>query len=320
MGKKGDWDGWSEKFLAKAECKGYRKLLLCEKNENLVDKVQTHDVVEAIRAKSSKTDDEKKILKISKLNREAYMDLVLSVNSNTSQGKIAFRLAKNCKTKVYPEGNCKLVWDRLTTKYEPKTTSALLKLKKKFENSKLEREEDDPEDWITELEGHLAEIEIIDENSAISEKDLMVHILNNLPMEYDSVSDSLETQLDKTGSEKLTLELIREKLARQHERIEKNIKETDKREHRNEEKALANFPKQFKGLCYNCGKYGHKGADCPDKKTQTQYKKGECWFCGNIGHTMFKCEKFLEAQKGAKIERANLAIVGENESFDELGL
>ena len=62
----------------------------------------------------------------------------MSINHTTREGKIAFSLIKNCKTSDYPEGNCKLAWDRLIAKYAPKTAPSLLKLKKKFENSKLE--------------------------------------------------------------------------------------------------------------------------------------------------------------------------------------
>ncbi len=40
-GKQVDWDGWSKKFLAKAEFKGYRKLLLCKKNIIGYDVVST---------------------------------------------------------------------------------------------------------------------------------------------------------------------------------------------------------------------------------------------------------------------------------------
>ena len=32
-GKQSDWDGWHEKFLVKAEYKGYRKLLFYRENE-----------------------------------------------------------------------------------------------------------------------------------------------------------------------------------------------------------------------------------------------------------------------------------------------
>ena len=38
-GNQSDWNGWSEKFLTKAEMKGYRKLLLCKK------KIDNFDVV-----------------------------------------------------------------------------------------------------------------------------------------------------------------------------------------------------------------------------------------------------------------------------------
>ena len=43
-----------------------------------------------------------------------------------------FSLVKNCKTNEYPEGNLKLTWDRLVTKYAPKTAPSLLKWKKKW--------------------------------------------------------------------------------------------------------------------------------------------------------------------------------------------
>ena len=42
-GKQSDWDGWSEKFLAKAEHKGYKKLLLCRKNKDGYDVISTDD-------------------------------------------------------------------------------------------------------------------------------------------------------------------------------------------------------------------------------------------------------------------------------------
>ena len=38
-------------------------------------------------------------------------------------------------------------------KYAPKTAPSYIKLKQTFTNSALEDPEDDPDDWITELEG-----------------------------------------------------------------------------------------------------------------------------------------------------------------------
>ena len=83
----------------------------------------------------------------------------------------------------------------------------------------------DPEDWISDLEGLKTEIESIHSSSAISEKDFMVKILNNLPSEYDVVLDGLENKLTLTGSDALTVESIRDKLNNRYERI----KQTDLR-------------------------------------------------------------------------------------------
>jgi len=159
------------------------------------------------------------------------MDLMLSMNSVSNRGKIVFRLVKNSRSSEYPEGNSRLAWKRLNSKFASKTSATLLMWKKKFENSRLQDPEDDPDDWISELEGYLMEIDTIDASSAISEKDLMVHVLNNLPKEYDMILDGLENRLDKTGDEGLTIEVIREKLSGRFERIKKMIKEDDKREY-----------------------------------------------------------------------------------------
>ena len=40
----------------------------------------------------------------------------------------------------------------------------------------------------------------------------MLHILNNLNPEYDAIPDGLEDRIDATGDEKLTLEILRDKL------------------------------------------------------------------------------------------------------------
>ncbi len=47
----------------------------------------------------------------------------------------------------------------------------------------------------------------------------MIHVLNNLPEEYDNVLDSLETCLVSTREDRLTLESIREKLNSRFKRI-----------------------------------------------------------------------------------------------------
>ena len=63
---------------------------------------------EAAEASSVKSSDEKKIIALAKLNRLAFMDLILSIDHKSKEGKVAFRLVKNCKSSGYPEGNCRL--------------------------------------------------------------------------------------------------------------------------------------------------------------------------------------------------------------------
>ena len=75
-------------------------------------------------------------MKLEDANKEAFEDVILSINHTTKQGKVASSLVKNCKTSDYPEGNCKLAWDRLEAKYAPKTAPSMLKLKKLADTTK----------------------------------------------------------------------------------------------------------------------------------------------------------------------------------------
>ena len=89
-----------------------------------VDKIPTQDEYE--NALEVDMDLNKKIIKLGELNELAYEDLILSINTSFSIGEIAFGLVKNTKSEDFPEGNCKVAWDRLVSKYAPQTASSLL--------------------------------------------------------------------------------------------------------------------------------------------------------------------------------------------------
>ena len=61
-----------------------------------------------------------------------------------------------------------------------------------------------PGDWISLIEGTITKTESIDATMAISDKDFLLHILNNLPREYDVVLDALEIRLGEIGDKALT--------------------------------------------------------------------------------------------------------------------
>ena len=126
--------------------------------------VPTESVYLAALAKeeNQRTQRDKNVIELWKLNQKAFTDLILSCDHTTPQGKIAFRLIKNSRSKDYPEGNSKVAWDRYRAKYNSKSLPSLLKKKKRFDNSRLESVETDPDDWISELEGLTIKIESID--------------------------------------------------------------------------------------------------------------------------------------------------------------
>ena len=128
------------KFLAKANHRGYKTILL--------GKVTVPKDSDTINSSSAAGKEQ---LKIRKLNKVAYKELLLSIDGNKSTAKTAFSLVKLSKTSDLAEGDAALAWTRLQEKYATKLAPTLLALKKQFTDSKLGKK-DDPEEWITELE------------------------------------------------------------------------------------------------------------------------------------------------------------------------
>ena len=207
-----DWDIWSEKFKARGKRKGYVKLL--------TGKAKAPTQTEFNAAESGSSEDDKKVKKLGELNELGYEDLILSINGSTKAGKVAFNLVKNCKTEDFPEGNCKQAWDRLVNKYSPKTTPSYISLKKDFTNSALESPESDPDKWITELESLRAEMDAVNISGKINDMDFMIHVLGNLPEEYEVAVESLEEKLEDTKNV-LDIEDIRSKLNARFARLNK---------------------------------------------------------------------------------------------------
>ena len=144
-----------EKVLAKAECKGYRKLLLCKKQTKGFDVVPTEDEVISAEVEVSKTAMGKNILKLDKLNKQAYMELLLSIDTTTSRGWTAFQSVKKFRISEYPDRNSFMVWERLRKKYAPVTSFLLIKHRKKYKNSLLDDTTKDPDNWSSSMEGTL---------------------------------------------------------------------------------------------------------------------------------------------------------------------
>jgi hypothetical protein len=66
------------------------------------------------------------------LNKDAYSDLIMSIDTTTSAGKVAFSLVRGTKSANYEEGNAEIAFTRLTNKYAPKMAPSLAKTNRLF--------------------------------------------------------------------------------------------------------------------------------------------------------------------------------------------
>jgi gag-polypeptide of LTR copia-type len=143
----------------------------------------------------------KKKLKARTANDIAYCALTLTCSEEK-----AFRTVYNSKTKELPSGSVSLAWSKWKTRFEPQTGATLTQLKREFTSSKLQKGES-PDDWIEKLESIWTTIEQILGKPHIDDTDMMLHILNNLPEEYETVVDPVTKELSNKA---LTLESLQE--------------------------------------------------------------------------------------------------------------
>ena len=299
-GKAVDWPVWSEKFLARADSRGYMDILL-----GTVTSPKDTD-----RSSATATAEEKAAFEeLKQANKRGYIDLVLSIEGNTEPGRVAFGIVKGSKGERKP-GDCHLAWQRLSKKYEPTSAPSRMNLRKKFLSMKLKTKED-PDVWLTRLED-LKE-QLVNANAKMEDDDILEHALNNLPKEYEIVVAPLEKRLSAQFNP-LTIEELREELNLKYLRLYGS-----KEESLTGESETALFAGGFKGKCNECGKLGHKARDCKDKdgkknnnnnsrRNGTRFN-GNCNYCKKKGHMEKNCfkKKKDEKDKDKGSESANVA-------------
>ena len=186
---------WSKKFLALSGRKKYKDLLTgITTTPPAADAI---DVSQTGGPEKQKAQDE---------NEMAYHNLVLA-NPN----KVAFNIINNATTTDLPDGDAALAWKRLSGKYESKSATNVVDLVRKFSQSRLTSLNKDPDEWIVDLEIMKARLD--DMNYPITDTSFFIHVLNNLPEEYDSIVEADE-QLLTHPTTPLTLELLRDHLHR----------------------------------------------------------------------------------------------------------
>jgi gag-polypeptide of LTR copia-type len=167
-GEQSDWNKWSRTFLARSNIRGYKNILVGK--WIVTDK-----------------DSEEEQMKHAEKNDAGYAELLMSCQSDA-----VFGIIDNARSDNFPDGDVKVAWEDLMGKFEPNTKTALVATKLEFSKSKLESASD-PDEWMKELESLRRRLEVM--GSKIEEVDMVVHILNNLPSENDTMVETLEGDL-----------------------------------------------------------------------------------------------------------------------------
>ena len=123
-------------------------------------------------------------------------------------GEVVFSLVKNAKSADFPKGHCKIAWDRLVSKYALHAALSLLKLKSEFHNSKLESMEKYHDECILHVEVLSFQMNKFGQKGSMSDKDILIHILNSLLKDNNLILDGHEHYLMIVGDNVLTREVI----------------------------------------------------------------------------------------------------------------
>jgi len=186
-GERAKWSYWEEKFLARARRKGFKEILF-----------GTIPIPKDSETLDLNMEEGKKKKKICELNELAFKELVLSIDTSSSPGKVAFQLVKMCKMVDHVNGDAALAWKRLLDKFAPRLAPTKLELKLEFQQSCLKSADEDLDEWIMNLEGIRSRLQEM--NSDVSDEDFCIHVLNNLPSEYEVQVLKLEDQLGSVSN------------------------------------------------------------------------------------------------------------------------
>ena len=314
-GKKGDFYGWTVKFLSYCHSQGCKDVL------NGVTVPPTDADYRAI------TDPKKDaaLIQAKKANDLAMALLNLSLSDKVSQCAV-----QNAANSEYSEGLASLAWTNLRDIYRPISVARCNELEMEFTNCILSSNSKNPDEWFAELD-YIKQQLITDykKQDIYTPKKIIHHILYNVKCGmYNSILTGLRRDETIRAREELAATAAAPYDANKHIIALAELK----REFREHYALMSqNYPnhrkvgdrdalllsggngkkykKPYKQDCRVCGVKGHKGADCWNNpqnahKRKVTFKKEvavvmsdktqnpkKCNFCKKDGHLESECWK-----------------------------
>lgn len=162
------------------------------------------------------------------------------------------RIAEDQLDYVKDKRTAKDAWDALKNAFERVGIAGKLFLKKQFQELRLE-EGENVKAYLLQFEKVLREMKAA--GVKIDEEDVVCQLLLSLPKSYDALITALET----IQPDQLTLEYVKKRLM---DESAKRANQTCHADDHTGESAFAGKKSGFK--CFECGRFGHKRAECPD--------------------------------------------------------
>ena len=261
-------EGWHEfalKFRVIADHRGYDDII--EGTATTPDGKENLEIIDKDNDEFKKAKKAEQLMRAA--NKKGYRDLAMSTEG------ISLNIVWNSTTDKLTKGDQRKAWGRLERCWNPKTREDKVEFYTRFLNYKLENIRQRPMDWLAFLERKRTEL--ANTGHIMDDETFITHLLNSLPQaEYEGAILAIKERL-RRGS--YDLPEIEQTLEDKYQSI-KYVKGWDEEE---DDYALFASPtnkkghkKQLKGRCGYCGEFGHKAANCPNKKsTQKKGPKGK---------------------------------------------
>ena len=253
---KENWHEFALKFRVIVDSRGYYGVIdgtMSPPDEKEAITVTTEDKGDVLNVMKAK-------LKATAANKMGYRDLVMSTKG------ISPNIVENAISEEQTKGDLKEAWERLERRWNPKPMDDKVEVYTKFLNYKLENTRQRPMDWLTFMEKK--HTELMNTGHIMEDETFITHLLNSLPQsEYEGAILAIKDKLREGTVEIPEFEQVLEDKYQA-------MKQAKGWEEEEDDYALFASPsnkkgpkKAFKGCCGYCREFGHKAADCPNKKS-----------------------------------------------------